>query len=118
MVRDSGVRRESAWRARLAKFGRSDLTVAEFCQKEKVSQASFYHWRSRLERSVPEPDGRPGPRRPKGEKHGPFIPLSVSSLAVAEIEFPNGVRVRIPARDGEALQVVLRTGIDVCQEVR
>jgi hypothetical protein len=35
------------------------------------------------------------------------VALSVSSLAIAEIEFRNGVRVRIPARDAEALRIVL-----------
>jgi hypothetical protein len=118
MVREARGRRESAWRGRLAKFGQSRLTVAEFCRQERVSQASFYHWRRRLERPAPKPDRRSshGPR--KRDKVGPFVALSVSSLAIAEIEFRNGVRVRIPARDAEALRIVLRTGSDVCQEVR
>ena len=66
----------------------------------------------------PKPDRRSshGPR--KRDKVRPFVALSVSSLAIAEIEFRNGVRVRIPARDAEALRIVLRTGSDVCQEVR
>ena len=118
MVQDSGVRRESAWRGRLAKFRRSSLTVTEFCRQEGVSQASFYHWRNRLERPQPKPDGWPGHGPETKDKRGPFVALSVSNLAVAEIEFPNGVRVRIPARDAETLRVVLRTGSDVCREVR
>jgi len=33
------------WRARLLRFQESGQTVAEFCRKEKVSEASLYRWR-------------------------------------------------------------------------
>jgi hypothetical protein len=35
---------ESLWRDRLAKYRQSDLTVAEFCRQEGVSNPSFYQW--------------------------------------------------------------------------
>ena len=38
-------------RKRLGKFRRSNVTVAEFCRRENVSQASFYYWSSRLRQS-------------------------------------------------------------------
>lgn len=38
-----------AWRALLAQFADSGLTVAAFCRREAVGTASFYRWRSQLE---------------------------------------------------------------------
>jgi hypothetical protein len=36
------------WRRRLARFGSSVLTVAEFCRRERVSLASYCYWSRRL----------------------------------------------------------------------
>lgn len=43
----------SAWRVMLARFAGSGLTVQRFCQREAVSTASFYRWRSMLEATIP-----------------------------------------------------------------
>lgn len=45
--------REEFWRSVLAKQKRSGLTVYRFCQQERVSEASFYNWRKRLNGSTP-----------------------------------------------------------------
>ncbi|MGH8864553.1 MAG: IS66 family insertion sequence element accessory protein TnpA [Burkholderiales bacterium] len=37
-----------AWRALLAQFASSGLTVKAFCRRERVSTASLYRWRSQL----------------------------------------------------------------------
>jgi len=42
-----------AWRGMLARYGSSGLTVQAFCQREAVSTASFYRWRSMLEAAIP-----------------------------------------------------------------
>ena len=51
----------------------------------------------------------------------PFLPVKVSSredsLALAEVEFPNGVRIRVPATHAEALRIAILTGNEVCGEV-
>lgn len=36
------------WQQRLERFADSDLTIAEFCQLEGYSTASFYQWRRKL----------------------------------------------------------------------
>ena len=36
------------WRERLAEYGRSGLTVRQFCQERGITQWSFYAWRKRL----------------------------------------------------------------------
>ena len=45
--RFDGVKREE-WLKRVVKFYGSGLTVAEFCRREHVSQASFYYWAKRI----------------------------------------------------------------------
>src|SRR5262245_27641135 len=37
------------WQQRLDRFGRSGLTVTDFCDREGISPASFYAWRRRLQ---------------------------------------------------------------------
>ena len=46
------------------------------------------------------------------------MPVSVPSATFTEVEFPNGVRIRVPATNAEALRVALTTGNEVCREVR
>jgi hypothetical protein len=47
--KDKGSRRSRPeWRALLAKFDGSGLSVAAFCQREAISAASLYRWRHLL----------------------------------------------------------------------
>lgn len=43
------------WHGILARFAQSELTVRAFCQREGVSSASFYRWRSLLKGSQHKP---------------------------------------------------------------
>ena len=104
-------RTETTWRGRMARFRRGTLTVVEFCRREGVSTPSFYAWRKRL--------GSAGQPKSRGERPGAspskpgsrlFVPVNVSSSPVAEIEFPNGVRVRVPATNIEAIRAVVLAG--------
>ena len=120
---------EAVWRDRLARFHECRLTVKEFCRQEDVSQPSFYQWRKRLDRGRPAAKRTPpsGGKPTKTMKPMPFLPVKVSSMgddcsaafstAWAEVELPNGVRIRVPASHGEALRVAILTGYEVCREV-
>ena len=47
------MRRKAAdWQAVVARQAASDLSVAAFCARERLSAASFYQWRSRLARDA------------------------------------------------------------------
>ena len=120
---------EAVWRDRLARFGKCKLTVKEFCRQEGVSDPSFYQWRKRLEKG-PQGSKRSRPtdgRSAKTEKPQSFVPVRVSSAedlsnslfgsVLAEVEFPNGVRIRVPAMHAEALRIAILTGNEVCREV-
>ncbi len=40
--------KERLWRRTIVRWGKSDLSVRTFCEKEQVSLASFYWWRREL----------------------------------------------------------------------
>jgi transposase-like protein len=110
---------EAVWRERLARFQSGDLTVAEFCRREGVSNPSFYQWRKRLgkrdrrARGVAQADrGTPDADRPSR-----FLPVNVSAATAAEIELPNGIKIRVPATNAEALRTAIVAGHEVCQAV-
>ena len=99
MPRRSGLA-EQQWRERLRRFDRNDLTILEFCERERVATSSFYSWRRRL-----APDPMPGPRPARSAERPLFVPVSVRSAATTgvQIELPGGAIVRIPPAADEGL---------------
>ncbi len=110
---------EASWRSRMTKFRGSNLTVVEFCRRESVSVPSFYHWRKRLEQGRPESKRRrrSGNGSQATAESNPFVPVKVSSSPMAEIEFPNGVQIRVPATNIEALRAAVLAGNEACRKV-
>jgi hypothetical protein len=109
---------EAVWRERLAKFESGNLTVADFCRREGVSNPSFYQWRKRLKQRGQQPSrvGRAGRKSPGNGRSSRFLPVNVSGLSMAEIELPNGIRIRVPATNADVLRTAILAGSDVCQE--
>jgi squalene cyclase len=93
------VSKEELWRSRLRRFRSSGMSVARFCQSEKVSVPSFYHWRRRLA-LVPEKKAMPL-----------FMPVHVTGMesAAVEVHLPNGTRVCVPPGDTQSLRVAVET---------
>ena len=80
------------WQELVERYSSSELSVAEFCRREKLSEASFYQWRKRLAAEAPSSEL--------------FVPLAVSSSAMIEIELPGAV-LRIPPDDEQSLRLVV-----------
>ncbi len=100
---------EVLWRDRLARFRKSKLTVAEFCRQEGISNPSFYQWRKRLAE-------KPKPVRSRAKTtRSRLVPVKVSSSALVEIEFPNGIQMRVPAGNPEALRAVILAGQELLE---
>jgi len=91
MSRGAHVRKRSEWLDRLRRFSRSNLSVAEFCRRERVSVPSYYHWRRKLADVTSEVDA--------GGQPATFIPVQVASSADLQVTFPNGARLTLPALD-------------------
>jgi transposase-like protein len=118
MGRKQSESTEVVWRDRLARFTKSNLTVRQFCHQEGVSNPSFYKWRTRLKKGTQGAKTVRKSSDKQADSMKPFVPVSVSGSSLAEVEFPNGVRIRVPATNAQALRVAITTGNDLCREVR
>ena len=120
MGRKRSLDAESAWLERLARFDSWRLSAAAFCQRECVSLASFYRWRKRLAGARRQADGQKrgaGPVVSAGAAGSRFVPVSVTGFSVVVIELPDGVVVRVPASEAEALRTAILAGREACREV-
>ncbi len=94
------------WQERLRRFDRSQMTVAQFCLNEGVSQPSYYQWKKKL-RELPS-----DAKATLSTRGVQFMPLRLAtesakqvaaepdeqagrSLACTTIELPGGVRIRV-----------------------
>ena len=48
MASRQDVQKRQAWEVRFGRFRASGLTVARFCEQERVSAHSFYYWAKRV----------------------------------------------------------------------
>ena len=105
MARTADPSRAAQWRKRLARFESSSLSVARFCQRERISVASFYYWRKRLADQSPAPS-------PSGSSHSKtpvFQPVTVVPAAPAlAVRLPGGAHLEVPAGDYQTVRVVVR----------
>lgn len=89
------------WRGVVERQPGSGLTIAEFCEREGVSTASFYNWRRRLAESTP---AQPS-----------FVPLSVTGAAAGawiEVVLPGAVTVRVPEGMGRQTIVDVLSAVE------
>jgi transposase-like protein len=83
-----------AWKKRLNRLSQSGMSIAAFCRREKVSQASLYTWRKRFTQASPN-SATPQTMR--------LVPVKVLPNAVPqgnpgiELVFPSGHRLRFSA---------------------
>jgi chemotaxis methyl-accepting protein methylase len=83
-----------AWRAVLARFAESGLTVQAFCQREVINVTSFYRWRSMLSGAQDELSS-PVAKRTTG-----FVDLGTLSASGSRFE------LRLDLGDGVLLHLV------------
>ena len=77
MARRSDRGKHAEWRERLEGLSHLGLTVARFCDQERVSVASFYHWRKKL--------GQAALRRHVHARRGVFRRVAVVPAPTAEV---------------------------------
>jgi hypothetical protein len=95
MVRAVNAGKEVLWRSRLQRFQASGLSVTQFCERERISQPSFYQWRKRLGVSTAQSTA------------SPFVPVRLTQVAMVEIHLPNGVRISVPPGSADSLRVAI-----------
>ena len=74
---------------RLDRFRKSGLAVADFCEREGISTASFYAWRRRLQ-------GDPAPNTADVARLVPVRLVTPSAGAPVELVLPSGLVLRLP----------------------
>jgi hypothetical protein len=114
--------KERLWREVIGRQRTSGLSIAEFCLRERVSQASFHNWRREIARRNAETPkaadvGKPRHRSaskavPASRSQAPaFLPVVVkeaASAASVEIVLPDRTTVRVPPGcDGPTLVLIL-----------
>lgn len=104
MARTADPSRAAQWRKRLERFESSSLSVARFCQRERISVASFYYWRKRFAAQSPSPvlPRQTVPSTPA------FQPVTVIPTAPAlAVRLPGGAQLEVPSANLEIVRVVL-----------
>ena len=91
--RERDPSRERHWRAIVADWRASGLSVREFCRRRQLAEPSFYFWRrALLQRSTP-PAAVPT-----------FVPLTVIPAAAIEVRCPSGHLVTLSSADQATLR--------------
>jgi len=94
------------WRQRIERFDAANMTVAQFCRSEGVSQPSFYQWKRTI-RQMPQQAESPSVRfrpvrvttaaiegNPLDAQNTPPEPPA-PPMASTTIELPGGVFIRV-----------------------
>ena len=103
------------WSERIRRRRESGLTVAEFCEWEGVSVASYYNWQKKLRGTESLRQSvalvTPECRSQRSLQKASFLPVhvmqagaTVSPATRLEIQLTNGVRVFVPISDFETVE--------------
>lgn len=96
MARSSNPELVRQWRERLQRFRHASVTVAEFCESEGYSVASFYQWRRKLQSALPSV--QPG----ASDRPASFVAVELLASTLRpeprpglQIELPGGAIARL-----------------------
>jgi hypothetical protein len=100
MVSRQDVEKRRTWEVRFERFRASGLSVARFCERERVSVNTFHYWAKRIKansarRSTSAADKAPRRSRPSVER----VAAGGGSVNAALVRFSweSGVEVSVPA---------------------
>ncbi len=98
------VLKRRAWKTRFAKYRASGLSVARFCQQERVSTHTFYYWAKRLQRVSAQTTAWDEPRLLPRRGTAPSPRESDVQQAVVRFRWQTGAEVWVPAECREAIR--------------
>jgi len=104
------VQKRRAWEVRFGRFRASGLTVARFCEQERVSAHTFYYWAKRVgSASVRTPSSTSGspPRRGRQSVKDTPTAAGISSAALVRFYCDTGMRVSVPAGCLDAIRCLV-----------
>lgn len=103
MTRTVDAAKAARWRERLSGWRKSGLSVAEFCRRERISEASFYQWRRRLQATVDADQAAPR-----------FVQLPTTAWPAAsmQVTLPSGAVVMLSGQASvELVAAVVRAAM-------
>jgi len=95
------------WSERLRRYSNSSLTVAAFCERERVSVQSFYYWRRKLPGMTGTSASGPGRGLGRGPQKRDFVPIAIRTSAAIKLRLPNGAQLWLPAGDAALLSAAI-----------
>jgi transposase-like protein len=114
MGRVANLELASLWRDRVERQKRSGLSIAEYCQREKISAGSFYAWKRRLRTSrssvgrKTKPRGQLESARSRASTGG-FVQFPLTVKSTIEVHFADGTVLSLPSENLAALALTLKT---------
>jgi len=100
MVSRQDVEKRRAWEVRFERFRASGLSVARFCEQERVSAHTFYYWAKRVGSNSARPctsaAGNP-PRRSRPSVKPAATTGRIANVALVRFSLNAGVEVSVPA---------------------
>jgi hypothetical protein len=92
-----GENRELIWREKVEQQKGSGLSVAAYCRRERISEASYYYWKRRLA------ERKDKPKTESGEGDGRFVAIDLPQTVCDNLEvvLRNGRRLVVPDRFSE-----------------
>jgi hypothetical protein len=95
------------WQRRLERYQTSATKLDVFCLQEGVSRSTFFRWKQRLNKGIPETLQTDVPKSEQnGSTDALFLPISLKKSRI-EIELPNGGVVRLPADVSRGMLVAI-----------
>jgi hypothetical protein len=107
MVSRQDVDKRRAWEVRFERFRASGLSVARFCERERVSVHTFYYWgkRVRPNSSRPSTSGTGNALRRNHPSVKPAAPAGgIANVALVRFSWNAGVEVSVPANCLDAIR--------------
>jgi len=95
---------EATFRELLIRHNESELTVRDFCSNEGIAQATYYYWKNKLNKKLPQPtefipllvgNHLPAQRKNMLSRPNPVDPPEIPQQDTIPLEFvfPNGTRL-------------------------
>lgn len=100
------AQKERFWRGQIEGQAACELTAREWCQREGLSEPSFYAWRRELAKRDRE---RLAAASSPARQSAGFLPIRLTSFAAShvELQLTSGLVIRVPVQELAALRAIL-----------
>lgn len=109
MARQDNIRKAREWTQRLRRFQSSGMTVAKFCEVERVAPHIYYYWVRRFRaagsKSAKSNDERQA-HAVRERSDSAIVPGTGTSNV--QLRLTSGIQISIPADNIDALRCIVR----------